>query len=156
MRITPFVLVGAVAVAGAATPASAKSRPKPIVKKYDVMAPAPDPSNYAGSANVNGYSVCAQRVPKSFDVHEFKAPALGKLKIELTGFLGDWDLLVTDSKNNEITFGGSDGINTPQSPTIGNESLTTKVKKAKTTFRIVACNWAGSPNAHVKYTFTYT
>ncbi len=154
MRITPLVAVGAlIAVGGLAGEASAKK--PPITKTVAITAPVPDPSNWAGQGGVAGYSVCAQRIPNSFQTVEFKAPAIGKLKVELTGFNGDWDVLVTDAKGTELTAGGSSGLSSPASPNDGDESATTKVKKANTVFKITACNWAGGPTGTLKYTFTY-
>lgn len=154
MRKTPFIVIGALVAAGAAMPASAAAK-KPITKSVDVLAPVPDPSNWAGQGGVAGYSVCAQRIPNSFQTFEFKAPAVGKLKVTLTGFYGDWDVLVTDAKGTEITAGGSSGLSTPAAPSDGDESATTKVKKAGTTYKITACNWAGGPTGKLTYTFTY-
>jgi hypothetical protein len=155
MRITPLVAAGALIMAGGlAGEASAKPKP-PITKTVAITAPVPDPSNWAGQGGVTGYSVCAQRIPSSFQTVEFKAPAIGKLKVTLTGFNGDWDVLVTDAKGTELTAGGSSGISTPAGPSDGDESATTKVKKANTVFKITACNWAGGPTGTLKYTFTY-
>lgn len=154
MRITPFVLVGALAVAASAAPATAARR-KPIVKQYEATAPAPDPTNWASEAGVPTYSVCNQQVPNSWHKHTFTAPAPGKLNIKVYGFTGDWDVLLTNTQGVELTFGGSPGINTPNAPTAGDESVAYKIKKAKTKINIISCNWAGGPTATVKYTFTY-
>jgi len=148
MRTATLVLVAAVATATAASPAMATSKKKPISKTYTATAPAPDPTNTAGM----GYSVCAMTVPNSFDKQEFKAPAAGKLKVEVDGIIGDWDLLVIDSKGFEAGSSGSGGYGTPVSPST--ESTSVKIKRAGT-YSIVACNWAGAPTATVKYTFTY-
>ena len=154
MRITPLVLVGALAVAATAAPATAARR-KPIVKQYEATAPTPDPTNYVGVAGVPAYSVCNQQVPSSWHTHVFTAPAPGKINIKVSGFTGDWDLLLTNPQGTELTYGGSDGLNKPDTPTAGDESVTYKIKKAKTKINIISCNWAGSPTATVKYTFTY-
>jgi hypothetical protein len=155
MRLTSLVLAGALVAAGAAaTPASAASK-KPISKSYAVTAPAPDPTNWADLGGVAGYSVCAQRIPNSFQKFSFTAPATGRLKVSLTGFTGDWDLLVTDAKGNEVTAGGSDGRNTPATQGEGDENVTVKVKKARTTYNLIACNWVGGPTGTLAYTFTY-
>ena len=151
MRITPLAIAGTLAVAAFATPATAATK-KPISKEYDVTAPAPDPTNYAGTATGQGYSVCNQTVPNSFDKHEFTAPWVGKIKVTLTGFTGDWDLLLMDKNGNELTNSGGSDIGSPATPQ--QESFTYKIKKAKTAVEIVACNWAGGPSGHVKYTFT--
>jgi len=154
MRITPFVLAGALAAAGYAAPATAATK-KPITKTYEATAPAPDPTNWLGQVGAADYSVCNQVVPNSFHSTPFTAPAIGKLNIKVYGFTGDWDVLITNTSGAEIAAGGSSGINTPDSPTAGDESVTLKIKKAKTKVNIIACNWAGGPTATVKYTFTY-
>lgn len=158
MRITPFLLSGVLIAAGFAGEASAapKRKPRPITKTYQATAPVPDPTNWLSDAGVESYSVCAQTMPNSYQIFEFTAPALGKLNLKLTGFVGDWDLLIMDKNNNEVTFGGSAGVNTPDAPTAGDENVTTKVKKSKTLYKIVACNWAGGSTGTVKLTFTYT
>jgi hypothetical protein len=153
MRITPLVLAGTLVATGFAGSASAAK--KPITKTYTATAPAPDPTNYLGTAGAASYSVCEQRVPQSYHVQSFTPPAVGKLKVQLSGFTGDWDLLLTNASNTELTYGGSSGVNTPQSPTAGDESVTIKIKKAKQKVNIIACNWAGSATGTVKYTFTY-
>lgn len=157
MRITPLVLAGALAAVALAAPADAAPR-KPITKTYEATAPAPDVTNYADSAGVDSYSVCNQQVPNSYHVHTFTAPAPGKLNVKLYGFTGDWDVLLTDSRGTELTFGGNGipaQVNTPAEPTVGDENITYKIKKAKTKINIIACNWVGGPTATVKYTFTY-
>lgn len=147
MRNSTLALAGAVALVAAAPAVAA---PKPITKTYTATAAAPDPTNSAPTAK---YSVCAQTVPGSFHVEEFKAPAPGKLVVELSGFQVDWDLLITDAKGSEIASSGAGGYGTPVAPST--EKATVKVKKSGTVYRIVACNWAGTPTATVKYVFTY-
>lgn len=149
MRITPLVLTGALAMAGFAGEATAAPKKKPISKSYQATAGAVDPSNWADS---DPYSVCAQNVPGSFHTHDFKAPAAGKIKIEMTNFTGDWDLLFVDPKDSEVAAGGGSDLGTPGTPTT--EVATAKIKKAGT-YKIIACNWVGGPTADVKYTFTY-
>lgn len=145
MRTTPVLAAAALLAAGASVAADAAPR-KPITKTYTATAPLPDPSNYAEQS----YSVCAQAVPQSFHVEEFKAPAAGKLKVELTGFQGDWDLLMLDGKGAELANSGG---TQPVDPAV--ETMTVKVKKAGAIYKIIACNWAGGPTGTVKYTFTF-
>lgn len=144
MNRTAAVTVACLALAAVAAPsATAGPKKKPITKSYDVVAPAPDPSNYAGQ----GYSVCAQNVPGSFDKKTIEIPAAGSLQVELSGFQGDWDLLLLDSDDAELASGSSSNLG-------GSETAESRFKK-KQKVSIVACNWAGSPNATVKYTFTF-
>ena len=145
---TLVALAAGAAVAVAASPATSAPR-KPITKTYTATAPAPDPTNAGGTA---AYDVCAQAVPQSFHVEKFKAPAPGKLAVEVSGFQGDWDLLITDAKGVQLATSGNGGYGTPATPSV--EKATVKVKRAGE-FRIVACNWAGTPSATAKYTFTF-
>ena len=148
MHARTYLLVAAAAATALTGPAGAAAK-KPISKSYTATAPAPDPTNAAG---VNDYTVCAMTVPNSFDKHEFKAPAAGKLKVTVTDIYGDWDLLITDGAGIERGSSGSGGYGTPVAPST--ESTTVKIKKAGT-YNIIACNWAGAPTASVKYVFTY-
>jgi hypothetical protein len=140
-----LVSAAALVAAGAAMPATAAPKP-PITKTYTATAAAPDPSNYAPSAT---YSVCGMTVPGSYYTETFKAPAAGKLKVEMTDFVGDWDLLLVDGKGAEL---GNSGGQQPADPAV--ESATVKIKKAGS-YNIISCNWAGGPTAKVTYTFTY-
>jgi hypothetical protein len=146
MRTAVLVLAAAVVSATAASPAVAKPK-KPISTSYTATAPAPDPTNAASD-----YTVCAQAVPNSFDKRAFRAPAAGKLAVEVSGIIGDWDLLITDAQGIEVSSSGSGGYGTPVAPSV--ESTKVKIKKAGT-YNIIACNWAGAPTATVKYVFTY-
>lgn len=137
-----LVALTATTVAAPAALAGPKPKPKPITKTYTATAPLPDPTNLVG-----GYSVCAQTVPMSFHIEEFKVPAAGTLKVELTDYQLDWDLLLMDGKDKEIASSGSGGLGEPEVAQI-------KFKKAGLV-QIVACNWAGGPTGQVKYTFTY-
>jgi hypothetical protein len=146
MNRTAALVVASLAVAAVAAPPAmaAPKKKKPITKTYAVTAPAPDPTNYA----MQGYSVCAQNVPGSFDKQTFQVPAAGSLSVELSGFTGDWDLLLEDSDDSELASGGSSGVSNV-------ESVDVRFKKAQKV-SIVACNWAGAPTASVTYTFTFT
>lgn len=136
-----LVAVSALCAVGDVAQATHK---KPIQKTYTATAPLPDPTNYAGGA----YPVCAQAVPQSFHVEEFSAPELGTLKATLTGYVGDWDFLLTDDKGRALGNSGATAV-------MGEpEVITYKFKKAGTV-NIIACNWAGGPTGTVKYTFTY-
>ncbi len=140
MNRTAALTLVVLAAATAAAPA-ALAAPKPVTKTYTATAPVPDPTNVAG-----GYSVCAQNVPGSFHVEPFKVPAAGTLKIELTGYQVDWDLLLMDGKGKELASSGSGGVSGP-------EVISMKLKKP-TDVQIVACNWSGGPTGTVTYTFT--
>ena len=150
-RTLAYSVVGLASVGLLASPAMAKHK-KPITKTYSVTAPTPDPTNYLNEVGAANYSVCNQVVPQSFHKEAFKAPEAGTLKVEMTGFTGDWDLLLLNGKGSEIGSGGASDLGSPATPAA--EKTTIKIKKPDT-ISIIACNWAGGPTATVKYTFTY-
>ena len=145
MNRTAVLSLAALAAATVAAPGAVAAPPKPVTKTYTATAPTPDPSNSAPGS----YTVCAQRVPQSFHTEEFKVPGPGSLKVELTGYNVDWDLLLMDGAKKELASSGSGGVGVEGGP----EVAQVKFKKA-TTVLIVACNWSGGPTATVKYTFT--
>ena len=137
--------LGTLVVVGTAPGIAEAKHKKPIEKTYTATAPAPDPSNFLPTST---YSVCGQAVPGSFHVEEFTAPESGTLKAELSGYVGEWDFLLTDDKGREL---GSSGI---LDVTGAPEKITYRFKKAGTV-NIIACNWAGGPTGTVKYVFTF-
>jgi hypothetical protein len=149
VKRTALLLTGTVAVLGVTAPVStAAPKKKPITKTYTATAPLPDPTNFVGAGGAEAYSVCNQVVPQSFHNEPFTAPAAGTLKIELTQYQGDWDLLLMNDKDEEIAFSGLTDVQGAP------EVVQVKFKK-KTAVQIIACNWAGGPTGTVKYTFTY-
>lgn len=144
---TAAVAVVLVAV-GAASMAPAVAAPKKtITKTYAVTAATPDPTNAAAG----DYSVCPQTVPGSFQADDFTIPAAGTLKVELDGYVGDWDALLMDSDKSEVGASGAGGY----APVAGGPEVIETSFKKKQTVTIVACNWAGGPTGTVKVTFTY-
>lgn len=144
-----LLTIALVGVAAAAPLAPAYAKPKEIKKSYTMtLAPLPLPAQ--------GTPTCLpadgqEGVTKHTEA--LKAPAAGLLKVEVTGFYGDWDLTVFDAKGKALTSGG--GTSTPNTSTsTGTDKLTLKVKKAGT-YNIVTCNFGGSPQASGKYSFVY-
>ena len=144
-RRTAASAVVLVVAATVATDVAHAKHKKPIEKTYTATAPAPDPTNFGPSAR---YSVCEQTVPQSFHVEEFSAPEAGTIKAELSGYVGEWDFLMTDDKGREVASSGI--LDVTGAP----EKMTYKFKKSGTV-NIIACNWAGGPTGTVKYVFTY-
>jgi hypothetical protein len=134
-----LVLVPALAVGIAAAPSFAAPKPKPITKSWAATA-NPDPSPNATGA-------CTQDVPGGEHVEAFEVPAAGTLKVQLTGFQGDWDLCILDSKG--AVVGSSTGF--VEATT---ETVQLKLKK-KTALQIVSQNSLGGPTASGTLTFTY-
>ncbi len=130
LAVLPVTLLGV-----AAASASAAPKPKPFTEQYEASAPAPG-LDFA----------CDGTVPMGQDLHEVKIPAAGKVTIDLSDFLGDWDLLVSgDGKD----LGASEEVQ----PLTDGESVTVKVKKA-VVLTINACNYNGGPTGTVKVAYT--
>ncbi|MDP3711199.1 MAG: hypothetical protein Q8R60_01775 [Mycobacteriales bacterium] len=146
MRRVAALTAASVAIVGTALPSVAAPKPKPITATYTATAATPDPTGGVAS----DYSLCGQTVPGSFDKRPFTVPAAGTLKVELSGYVNDWDLLLMDGAGKELAGSGSGGYAPAPAP----EVVTVKFKK-KTPVQIVACNWAGGPTGTVTYTFTY-
>jgi hypothetical protein len=145
-RRTTLLLGGAVVLGTAVSPALATHK-KPISVTYTATATTPDPGNFATGTLCDGVNPAQT----GEHVHEFAAPEAGTLEVTLTNYQGDWDLAVRNSKGGNIGESGSGGY-----PPLagGDEKTKVKIKKAEK-LAIVGCNWAGSPTATVKYTFTF-
>jgi hypothetical protein len=122
----------------ACTVATSSAAPKQMKGEYEAAAPVP-----------GGGVDCEGSVPGSLHSQEVELPAAGKLQIELTNFLGDWDLHVT-SAGREIAAGTSGTIGGVED---AKEIVSVKLKKAGAV-SIGSCNWAGGPTGSVAWTFT--
>lgn len=126
----PVALIG-VAVASA----SAAPKAKPFTQTYEASAPVP-------AADL----ACDGTVAQGQHVKEIKIPAAGKVQIDLSRFLGDWDLHV-DANGKEI------GVSQQIQPLGEGESVALKLKKA-TTIVIKPCNYNGGPTGTVTVKYT--
>lgn len=141
------------AVASCAVALPAAAAPKTITKSFDVNIPVP----MAGSTGSISAACSQGSLPElpagSVHIEEFAAPAPGTLKVEVTGFMGDWDMAL-DVAGKRAAEGA--GTTTPDNMSTGSsvEKLTYKVKKAGSV-EIVVCNFVGGPTGTGKYTFTY-
>ena len=128
------------------TPSALANHKKPISETYTASA-APDPGNFVTGTLCDGVNPATL----GEHLHEFAAPEAGTLEVVVTDYQGDWDLAVRNAKGGNVGESGSGGY----MPVAGtDEKVKIKIKKAEK-LTIVACNWAGSPTATVKYTFTY-
>jgi hypothetical protein len=150
MRIRTVAPLVAAVVLAAGTPAfAAKAKPKPQTGSVAVTL-APQPASLEACASPGQVEdVNKKTIP-------IKVTGAGKLEVVLTGFFGDWDMVLLASSGASLAEGAGtnvDGSNsTPVAPL--DEKLTYKSKKAQT-MNLVVCNFVGSPNATVKYTYTY-
>ena len=127
-----------VALLGVAVAPSFAAPKKPIEKTY--AASAPVPGGWAGG--------CDGSIPMAAQLDEFKVPAAGSLKIDLSELTGDWDLFLYQ--------GGQElAVSQNLQPLDDGESIVHKFKKGATVV-ISACNFNGGPSGTVKLKFTYS
>ncbi|HVE99205.1 MAG TPA: hypothetical protein VNA12_08505, partial [Mycobacteriales bacterium] len=103
MRLGTSVIITTLAVAGLAAPAVANHK-KPISETYTATG-TPDPGNFVTGTLCDGVNPAEAGEHK----HEFAAPEAGTLDVTLTGYQGDWDLAVRNSKGANIGESGSGG-----------------------------------------------
>ena len=151
MQVRRVATVATVALlaAGAYAPAIAGPTKAPVKKSYDMqLPPVPNPPS--------GTPTCADDALVGTAIHSetLKTTGPGTLTVKVNGFYGDWDITVYsgDKELEGVGDGTSTGAGAPA--TAGEDTFEMKFKKA-TTLDIRTCNFAGSPQAHGTYTFTY-
>ena len=139
------VSVGVIAFAGAG---EAAPTPKPpITGSYSVGPLLPFPNATWGQPCQDA------TLPPSQDLHPVTLPAVGVLKVVVTGFQGDWDAAIVNAAGKHVAASN----NASQTPPTGvniDETITFKVK-VPGKYSILSCNFLGTPLATVNYTFTY-
>ncbi len=146
MRKILIALLAGTALLGSALPASAA---KKIHGSFTAQAiPFPNLSSATGTENQS----CFAGVEGVHKVSKlFKAPAAGLLKATMAGFDGDWDLALADTKGKVIVS----SLNEQVPPGgVTTEVVSLPMKKGQK-YNIVACNFAGGPEAEVHYMFTF-
>jgi len=149
--VVALALLAAVAVS--AVPAhAAKAKPKPIRASYDLtLYPDVYPDVYG---QIPGKEPVCGVLPQSMDKRAFKAPAAGKLVVDLKSpdptpaaspLHADWDLYVLDSSGAVVDSSHTE---------FASEQTATKLKR-RTALTILVCNVTGETSGHVSYTFTY-
>ena len=146
-RLLPVIALGAgVAVMVAPATAAPKKKPKPITKSFDVTIPVPFPANQATSE-------CETSTKGPSEHNEVvKVLGAGTLEVVVSGFAGDWDGLIRNSKGQVL--GKTSGTDAASPAASATDKAKIKVKKADT-LTIEICNFAGGPTGKGKYTFTY-
>lgn len=145
MRTRTLVAASAVVVlaTGAVAPAVA-APPKPVSKSYTATAFPPDPSHIALTEGI-----CNTTNPASQHNEPFTVPFAGTLVVDMSGFLGDWDLALYNGRT--LVASSAQQIEEPINKP---EKMTVKLKKAGQKLSIRACNFSGGPTANVKYVHT--
>lgn len=147
MRLRTAAITSLVAVAAAGSFAPALAAPKPVTKTYTATAGTADPTPALGTAT--GAEVCEPMNAAAKFSEPFKVPYAGTLKVDMTGFVGDWDMAVFQG-DKQLAFSAQDVSDPVDRP----EAVTLKLKKAGTTIEIRSCNFAGGPTAKMAYVFT--
>lgn len=151
-KALPLALVAVVA-AGAFAPSFA-APPKPITGSFEATGlPVP----VTGRDVTDTASSCINSMFEGISIttKEIKTVGAGTLLVELSGFIGDWDIAILNDKGEQIAA-GDNAAATGTSPSTGDivEKAQVKFKKAAT-IRISVCNFAGGPTASAKYTYKY-
>lgn len=138
----PFALICTVAVAvvGAVVVPAEAATPKGFSKKMAFVDQTPDPSAF-----VVGPEHCLGRLPREKPV-TVAIPGSGIVRIAISGFQGEWSLLVSDPAGDVIATADADAPAT--------ESLEMRLKKAQR-IQILPCNLAGTFEATLTYSYTY-
>jgi hypothetical protein len=150
VRTAASFAVAAVVLAGALAPAQAAVRkPKPITKTWSVtLAPLPD------ATEATACTSAARTASVNMASETLKVTGPGILSVKMTGFAGDWDMAVSSASGSRLSEGGGTSTGSGAPATDGVETMKYKNKKAQT-LSIDVCNFAGSPQATVTYTYTY-
>lgn len=130
-----LLLLPCLVLAGAAAPAQA-GPPKPFSRTVAFVDRTPDPTAF-----FLGPEHCMGRLPAEQPVR-VDVPAAGVVDIVISGFQGEWSLMVTNDKG--VVLGTADA----DAP--ATEKLTLKVKKAGR-IAILPCNIAGTFDATLTY-----
>ena len=148
MRTRSALALGLTAAlaAGSFAPALAAPKPKPVKKTYTANAPTPDPTPATGETGGN----CHPTLDSAKDEQPFTIPFPGTLKVDITGFQGDWAGAIVDTDGESIADNDQD-VNQPIDTPV--QMIVPFKKKGEKIF-IRACNFSGGPTATVSYVFT--
>lgn len=150
VRSAAPLAIAAIVAAGSLAPATAAPKKKPIKKTYTLqLAPSPD------ATEATACSGDTRTADVNTNFHTIKVTGPGLLTAKVTGFSGDWDMSVYNTAGAMLTEGA--GTTTPETftNTAPVETMKYKSKKAQTLILRV-CNFLGTPNATVSYTYVYS
>lgn len=142
--LTRLAACMSVAVLAALSAPASAGHQKPLSESYDVTAPVPYP--------VEDTSHCTGGIEGTTkNTKAITLPDKGVLKVDLSGFLGDWVLELFDAKGRMLAQSAVlDPANT--APV---RSVTYKKATKGQQVKIAVCNVEGGPRAKVAYTFTF-
>lgn len=137
-RAVALVLAALVTVLGTPRPSAAAPENKPFKGEYD-----------AAGAPVGPYFTTDDCMADTQPVSAtLEIPGEGRLKVEMTEFVGDWDIWL--NTEDEMYYAGSYDSQTAAGD--GIEAFTAIFKEAQSIV-LIACNYTGGPTAHVEYRY---
>jgi hypothetical protein len=145
-KLVAAVTVASVAVSLGATASAAPKKPKPVKKTYTATAPTPDPTPVTGQTGGN----CHPTLDSAKHEEPFTIPFPGTLKVDITGFQGDWAGALIDADGESIADNDQDITEPIDTPV----QMMVTFKKKGEKILIRACNFSGGPTATVSYVFT--
>lgn len=135
---TPLIVAAALGVGAVAVPVAVAAPPQGFSKTVTFVDQTPDPSAY-----FLGPEHCMGRLPAEKPV-SVRIPAAGTVDVAISGFTGEWSLMITDAGGDVIAVADADAPAT--------ESTSFRVKRAGT-INILPCNLAGTFEATLTYAF---
>ena len=138
-RTVLLVTATAVLAAGAFAPALA-APPSSFSKTVTFVDSTPDLSGY-----FLGPEHCSGELPAEKPV-AVSIPGPGTVDVAISGFTGEWSLMITNKDGDVIATADADAPAT--------EATSFRVKRAGT-INILPCNLAGTTQATLKYGYTY-
>lgn len=149
MLLTLGLLAGSLAAPAAAQKKKNKKSTKKVEESFTANAlPFPNLSSSTGTED-RGCLAGIEGVHKVS--HAFTTPGVGTLTAHMAGFVGDWDLFVTDADGKELHGSLNDQATAGAA---AEEEVSLKLKKNED-IHVVACNWLGAPEALVHFEYVY-
>ena len=147
-RMLALAVLSILAVTGVAE----ANHKKPISKSFEATGLVP----YAPPGGSMCEALPDPDVQVDRHIETFKAPEAGTFAAEITGFVGDYDMVLLDDKGSELARSDNAAGTSSGNPSTGDivEKLKYKVKKAMNV-HLHVCNFAGGPQVEGSYVFTY-
>ena len=140
MSRTVLLSAGAALLAASAFAPAAAAPPKSFSRTVTFVDSTPDPSAY-----FLGPEHCMGRLPAEQPV-AVTIPGPGVVDVAISGFTGEWSLMITDKNGDVIATADADAPAT--------ESTSFRIKRPGK-INILPCNLAGTSEATLKYGYTY-
>jgi hypothetical protein len=141
-----WVLAALLAATAVAAPAAeAKPKPKPMSGSYDAFLPVPYALEDASGSHCSGAPEGLSRLSTKLTL-----PTAGTFAVSLSRIVGDWVIEIYDGNGRLLGYAAT------LDPTSSTRRTSVKKKsRTRETYTVMVCNYAGGPNGHVDWTFTY-